>query len=280
MSLKSNSDSILITSLYVGCALLVLAYVNMYALFTYLNEAFGSSFIASAPFLAPLLIALLFIFYFLVLKNRTDQTKWRFVLPGIIILLCALAIPNPDFPVKRIHVTQYAILSVLVRYTMSYRIRGTELLVYSIIFTTILGIHDEFLQGIHERRTYGLRDMAVNGLSAAGSGLVLHGLGIFSGEEDREQRKRTYTADALYLSMLGFSLAALAFPLTTFRGQAMPLWPFLPLSAVLVYWSCLAFARETDNLGSNCHGLAAVSLAAFLFLLYPIIVHGLQVTFR
>lgn len=280
MNFKNIRDRILIISLYVSCGVLVIAYVNMYGLFTYLNKSLGSAFIARAPLILPLFIAALLILYFLMLRKKEVLLKWQYLLPGTLFLAAALTFPDPEIPVKRIHVTQYALLTVLVRYTMSYRLRGTELMIYSILFSAILGIHDEFLQGIHAKRTYGVRDMAVNGFSAIGSGMVLHGLGLFDNSTGSEEKKRTKRVYLMYLIVLALSLSALAIPLVGYLGKPMPVWPFLPLSATFVYWSCFILYQGTDSSESSAHGLMAISTIAFLFLLYPIIVNGLQVTFR
>ena len=280
MSSLSKSNRLRIISLYLACSAIVVVYVNMYGLFAYINKTFGKYFIAIVPILIPALFILLVAAYVVKFKKTKPILQWKYLVSGLVFLLVSLAFPDPDIPVKRIHVTEYALLSILVRYTMSYRYSGRALLTYSIIFTCILGIHDEFLQGIHFQRTYGLKDMAVNGLSAIGSGLILHGLGIF---DDRtltaDDERRAYRSNCFYLFLLCTSVIAAAVPLIGYLRQPLPLWPFLPIAAMIVYWSCFVLSEEKGAGNSRGHGVGAITTASFLFLLYPILVNAFQITF-
>ena len=259
---------------------MVVLYVNLYGLFAYVNKTFGKYFIAVVPILIPALIILLVTGYVVKVKKIQPILQWKFLVSGFLFLIISLAFPDPDIPVKRIHVTEYALLSFLVRYTMSFRYSGRALLTYSIIFTCILGIHDEFLQGIHSQRTYGLKDMVVNGLSAIGSGLILHGLGIFDGRAGAaDEESRAYSSNCFYLFLLCTSLIAAAVPLIGYLRQPLPLWPFLPIVAMIVYWSCFVLSEGKNTGDSRGHGIGAISTASFLFILYPILVNAFQITF-
>ena len=275
------SDKIRLLCLYTICGTVVVAFVNMYELFTYLRNMLGSSFMTTAPLVLPAaVISLLFLY---VVTSRKDEIRlrWIFLISGLIITAFALAFPDPEIPVKRIHVTEYALLSLLVRYTMSFRHKGAALLVYSIFFTSILGIHDEFLQGIHAKRTYGLKDMGVNILSAIGSGMILHGCGLFNNSSSmRNVNEASHVSSHFYLIILAISLATAAFPLIGYLGTAIPLWPFMPLAAAFVFWSCFVFVDTPKSSAHMDHGISAITMASLLFLLYPVITNVFQITFR
>ena len=282
MKVTIKRDRIRISGLYLACCILVVSYVNMYGLFAHLNKLLGSSFIATSPLIIPPLTILFVILYGIFVRSRskTVQFQWPLLGAGFILIGVALALPDPAYPVKRIHVTQYALLSALVRYTMSYRLSGSSLLIFSIVFGSVLGIHEEFLQGIHPKRTYGLRDMAVNILSVAGSGFVYHGLGIFIRKNDGSERSDIVRfADISRLIILMLALCALVIPVASYLGQPIPFWPFLPLAALLVYWTSFVYFYEAEESCSRGHGAKVISMMIFLFLLYPIVLNALQIPF-
>ena len=271
------------SGLYLACCLLVLSYVNMYGLFAYLNKLLGSSFIATSPIVIPPLIIIIVMLYgvFTGTRSKTVRFRWPLLGAGFILIGAALAFPDPTYPVKRIHVTQYALLSALVRYTMSYRLSGGSLLIFSILFGSVLGIHEEFLQGIHPQRTFGLRDIAVNILSVAGSGVIYHGLGVFARKDKGSERSDIVRMiDISHVIFLLLALCALVIPVASYLGQPIPFWPFLPLAALLVYWTSFVYFYEAKDVCSGGHGLKAVSMMIFLILLYPIFVNALQIPFR
>ena len=131
-----------------------------------LDACFLACFLAIAPLIA-------------VLSSALALTG---ALVAAVLRLCLLALLVSDmrYAVKRIHVVEYLFLSLVVRYGMSWKLQEKNLLLFSFLATAVFGVHDELLQGIHPLRTYGLRDMAVNGISAAGGALIWHGADLFS----------------------------------------------------------------------------------------------------
>jgi VanZ family protein len=264
--------------LYLSCALLVIAYANMYSVYRYISHALGDRFITLTPVILPILLLLWFL---TAASRRTSRGKlfieWRWLLPGLAFCIFALFIPDPRFGVKRIHVSEYLLLSLLVRYTMSHRLSGLPLLFFSCLFTAILGVHDEFLQGIHPNRTYGLRDMLVNGISGAGGAFIWHGLHLFTRNCRVGSDVQSGTIlHHLYLSWLVISVLAFIVPLTGYLYNFMPLWLILPLAASTVFWSCFLL---TDNSHLR-HGVSVLSYASFILLIYPAAVNGLQIPFH
>lgn len=266
-------DVVLLALLYLGCGLLVVAYVNFYPLYEHLVQYFGRSFISYASYV-PLVLILLSSSALFTL--RPFPVKWRWLLPGILLCIIALFIPDSAIAVKRIHVTEYLLLSLLARYTMSHRLTAGSLLLFSSLFPAVLGIHDEFLQGIHPSRTYGLRDMLVNAVAATGGSFIWHSLALFTANyRESTPGGKAGTIHLLYLCWLAVAILAMVVPLPVYRHSPLPFWPGLPLMAAIVFWLCLL--RQDDS--ELSHGIKAVSAAAFLLLIYPLVINSRQVSF-
>ncbi len=262
---------------HLGCGLLVIAFVHFYGLYQMVNERLGGGFLK----ISPLILPILFLGVLFSLRNRNTKLPPIRRLPVVLGLCCclgALAVPDPEIAVKRIHVMEYLLLSLYVRYTLSFRLSGMPLLLFSCLLSCLYGVHDELLQGLHPARTYGLRDMLVNGVSACGGGLVWHGLGLFAGRATGEAGKEVDRPwfGILHLAGLAAAVPAMAVPLIAHRHDSLPAWPFLPLAAAMVLWSCF----PAPDRSPIRHGLLSVHVVAFLFLLYPIAVNGLQIVFR
>ncbi|EKD37239.1 MAG: hypothetical protein ACD_75C01200G0001, partial [uncultured bacterium] len=101
---------------HLGCGLLVVVFVHFYSLYQLVNQKLGGSFLAISPVVLPVLLlaALFFLRY-----RATDNLSSIHRLPIILGLCCclgALAVPDPEIAVKRIHVMEYLLLSLYVRY--------------------------------------------------------------------------------------------------------------------------------------------------------------------
>jgi len=266
-------DVVLVAFLYLGCGLLIVAYVNFYPLYEHLVQHFGRSFISYASYV-PLVLMLLSGSTLFTL--RPFPVKWRWLLPGISLCIAALFIPDSAIAVKRIHVTEYLLLSLLARYTMSHRLTGGPLLLFSSIFPAVLGVHDEFLQGIHPSRTYGLRDMLVNAVAATGGSFIWHSLALFTANYRKSTPgRKAKTVHLFYLGWLAVAIPAMVVPLPAYRHSPIPFWPCLPLMAAIVFWVC--HLRQDDS--ELSHGIKAVSAAAFLLLIYPLVINSRQISF-
>lgn len=274
-----RKDTVQIIAGYALCALLVLLYVNMFPVWKYVSTWWGNGIFLVLPILA-LVFLLGGAFLMLGLLHSRSGTpamsgkritrKWLPVSLGLLLCLIGLAIPDPAFPVKRIHVAEYLLLALAARAVMSLRMQGLALLFYSALFAAVLGIHDEFLQGLHPARTYGLNDMTVNGFGALGGALIWHGAGLFSTPEQTRgvaDNEASPAAERIYLGWLVFSLGALIVPLFFFRGFALPLWPSLPLFGAMVFFA-IYLPRFSP---ASLHGLGALSAAAGALVIYPLL---------
>lgn len=262
---------------YSSSILLVLFYLNMFPVVKYIVRHWGTTPVLILPLLITA-IALVVIFYFF-LKARKGKQDHVIIIPiilGITICLVALAVPDPEAPVKRIHVIEYMLLSLLIRYTMSVRLQGFALLIFSVFFASLLGVHDELLQGLHPLRTYGIRDILVNALGSAGGGLIWHGFKLF------ENKGKTYDKTLsppgfiyFYLAWLFCSVITFFIPLYSFREKLLPLWPAFPLIVSLI----LFIATKPKLLSPFSHGIRAVSYASFAMLSYLIVARLFHIRF-
>ncbi len=257
-----------LTVLYLGSALLVIFYVNLFPVLEIVFRLFGDTFIKGATIGIPTLaVGGLLLYFGTSSRKSTPQIHWISVIFGLAICLSALLIPDPKISIKRIHVSEYLLLSLFVRYIMSHKMQAGSLLFFSSFFTVILGIHDEFLQGLHPQRTYGLRDMVVNGVAGAGGGLVWYGFNLFSrNAANPPPSKERGTIHFVYLILLSLTLLIFVTQLHSFPSPAIPLWPCLPLLATSFF-----YFLQVRNIDSGwSHGLMVISYSSFFLLLYPL----------
>lgn len=278
MSMQKHRQTLISALLYLCCVLLVTIFVHLFSLFTLLKDLFGSNFINWSPIILPILF-LIFLLTKTTGRNRQRDNKvnWLVVISGIIFASFALFIPDPNFAVKRIHVFEYLLLSLLARYTMSYKLQGKDLFVFSSLFSVLLGLHDEFLQGLHPARTYGLRDMAVNGCSSIAGNMIWHGLRLYNSHSYSSHQTRTISPlISVYLLWLVISVLLLAVPVSGYLHSNIPFWTTLPLLASLAIG--VIYRSSVDTIPIY-HGLQVVSYTAFLFLTYPLVTNILKITF-
>jgi hypothetical protein len=202
-------------------------------------------------------------------QNARSTVKKSVLIAGLVFCTIALVIPDPQFPVKRIHVAEYILLSLVVRFAMSAKLQGAPLLFFSACFASVLGVHDELLQGWHPSRTYGLRDITVNTLASFGGALIWHEMKIFSWGKSLfdKQTLSSKNSSSVYLVWLISGVVVFVLPLVLYRGGTIPYWPAMPLIGTIVY-----FSLYQDQFATSWkHGIAALSVVSFALILYPII---------
>lgn len=263
---------------YTVCMILLLLYVNMFPVWKFFSTRWGAEvFILMPVGVSVCTIIVIVGLSCLLQKNTRVSVRKLPIIIGILLCLLALLIPDPQFPVKRIHVAEYVLLSLMVRWTMSLRLKGLELLIFSAFFVSLLGVHDELLQGLHPARTYGLRDMAVNTLSGFGGALIWHGLHFFT-SKSLPSSPKDFSKDRLSILYVGWLLiCVLAFilPVVLYRGGAIPFWPAMPLIGAMV----LFYLNADQCMASWKHGVGALSVASFALIIYPIVTHGEALVF-
>lgn len=261
-----------IVSGYLLSLLLVPVYVSMFPVWQLVNAHLPEKVIAGLPVALTLgvLIALCLFFS----RRHGGAPFGRTALVAGIGLCCiALLLPEAHLPAKKIHVVEYLFLSLVVRFAMAPRLQGYVLLVCSACFTTLLGIHDEFLQGLHPARTYGLSDMLVNTLSGCGGSLIWHACALFQRPLSPE---RSDPADAgsgripLYLLWLLAGVLALVVPAFWYRNAVIPLWTMPPLIGA-VGGAGLWLHRFPP---AWRHGIIAAGSISLPLNLYPLLTNG------
>lgn len=248
---------------YLLCLLLVPVYVNMFPLWKHLSTLYGDTLFI----ILPPLVLFVFLGCILLYRLRSEEAASPIdrALVGWGVLICCLGLlsTDPEFPVKRVHVFEYAFLCLLARYAMSHYLQGLPLFYFSACFAALLGVHDEFLQGLHPARTYGLSDMAVNLLGSFGGGLIWHGLRLFVNKKNSS----IATVDLCFLGWLFVSVLMLIWPAWLYRGLVVELWVALPLLAAPVYY----FIYRQKFTGDVLHGTTAVGAAAVSLTVYPLL---------
>ncbi len=263
--------------LYLLCGLIVLGYVHLFSVWAWLNERITGWVMDLLPIVVTLavLVGLAYTAVRISRAGRAISRPWIF--GGAALCLLALMIPDARYAVKRIHVVEYLCLSLLVRYTLSFRLQGFSLLFFSFFVTALFGIHDELLQGILPSRTYGLRDMTVNAVSAAGGAAIWYGLALFRRHGvGQNQNGGSRVVTICYLVWLAMAVLALVVPLPAYRYEPVPWWPMLPLGVtILVY-----FLSAPDFINSMRHGIVLVGCLSFFMLCYPLLINTGLVLFQ
>ena len=255
---------------YIASAALVLVYVNMFPLWKHLSSKWEREVFVIVPILLGFgIIAIVCILFYRRLQSAPLSVGKGGLAIGIFLCLIALTVPDPQFPVKRIHVAEYMLLSLVVRFTMSFKLHGLPLLLFSACFASLLGVHDELLQGLHPSRTYGLRDLLVNTLASFSGAMIWHNLQLFSwttSSSDKQTATSKITS-LMYLVWLITTVLVFVLPLILYRGSTIPYWPAMPLIGAIVY-----FGLYRDHFAMSWkHGIGALSVVSFALILYPIV---------
>jgi len=189
-------------------ALLVIAYVNTFELWAVLVRSIGPEQAALAP-VTTLALGVGLAGWWIVAHRGAIGIRPAWLIAGVALALLGLALTDPAYPAKRIHVPQYLLLALVLRRALSDHIGGTILTAATILVTLIFGIHDEMLQGLHPSRTYGLRDILVNTTGGASGALLAAGMGLWRGSSG------PFHLPARIWTALAFQSAALIFLVVT-----------------------------------------------------------------
>src|SRR3954453_14448924 len=166
--------------LYPVAALLVIAYVNTFELWALLVRSIGPEQAALVP-VATLAAGLGLTGWWIILHRGTIRMRPVLLITALALAALGLALTDPSYPAKRIHVPQYLLLALVLRRALSDHVGGTALNAATIVVTLVFGIHDEMLQGLHPSRTYGLRDILVNATAGASGAFLAAGMELWRG---------------------------------------------------------------------------------------------------
>ncbi len=213
--------------------LLMLCFVQGYPIWAYLYRSTSSSLLIILP-IAAALICILVLFTLFAKHGIQRSTLW--LVPVILFIGIGLYLPDAAVPSKRIHVAQYMMLAILVRKALSFRHGGVALLIWTLLVTAILGIHDEILQGLHVQRYYGLRDMVVNLFGALSGAVLGYMLGMF--EQNAEGVTTVSITFGEYAGVLFLTASVVAWvvSLQSYLGTNLPIVTTAPLIIVISAW--------------------------------------------
>lgn len=253
------------------CFLLVMGYVNMFQFWAWLSSAMGHGLLTKLlPILVTLVVLLFIAVRFIQRVNRGYRIEFVFLGLGIVAAFLALAIPDPDVPIKRIHVAEYIVLAFVVRYVLSHRLQGVQLLMFTALVTALYGVHDEMLQGLHPLRYYGWRDMTVNAMAGLSGAMLAHGLLCFARPEVNSTGEISRITPGRIV-LFGCLLAAVVWQvayLFLYRDDIRVLLAIMPVAV------CAGLVggmdRETVLSSLAHHGLQAVYWLSLGLLAYPL----------
>lgn len=275
-----NCSGLCLFFMYLACYLLVVFYVNMYQSWAWVYRQIGPGILVKLLPIAGTLVVLAGIIYCFARRVNNDlQIKYIFLGLGIVVAFFALAIPDPNIPIKRIHVAEYIILSFAVRYALSKRMSGAGLTFFTVLVTMLYGIHDEMLQGLHSLRFYGWRDMIVNAVAGLSGALMGHGLLSFENEKTFDFKGKfslTMSVMAVYALLL-VSVVFHAYMLYQQRGSDFSYIRMLPLAGMCA----LAWKINPDVIfdSRKNNGLQSVFWLSFGFLVYPLAANIFSIEF-
>ena len=210
---------------------IVYGFVNTFVLWRAFGNMFGGGVRDALPWIVVAVIGLaggLFLWR----RMRVAKISWLFLLPAILVAVIGLSITDPAFPGKRIHVPQYFVLALFVWLALPVRLRTSATPFLTLVATALFGIHDEFLQGFHPSRTFGLRDMTVN-LCGASSGIFAL-LALSDSRPWRTWRATAFRTDkgvVMALAACVFGACLLAWAATGYRNDLLPYWVVFPVLA-------------------------------------------------
>jgi hypothetical protein len=268
--------------LYPMAALLVVAYVNTFEIWAILVTWIGQSQAALVPF-ATLGIGLALAGWWIFRRRAAIRLSPTLLIIGVALALLGLALTDPAYPAKRIHVPQYLLLALVLRRALSDHVGGATLTAATILVTLVFGIHDEMLQGLHPNRSYGLRDMLVNGTAGASGALMAAGAGLRRGISSPAGipaggRSAPAIIPAILLAIQAAALIFLVFTLTHFTEVPPPAWTGAPLAVGgtgLLAW--IRFGSPSPGVRHICTVFAWITLP---FALYPVMPHVSPLVFH
>lgn len=249
---------------------LVFLFVNAFTVWQALGAVVGVGMRDVLPWIAAAVLAVA-VAAALLRKPARSTIDWRWLAAAAALAALGLAIPDPAFPGKRVHVVQYFILACVVWQAVPARHRTPAGIALTLLAVALYGVHDEFLQGFHPRRTFGIPDMTVN-LCGAASGICTL-LAMAGGPRASRGRGESAALTDPMAAMIAASGAAVgvclfAWAATHYRHDLIPYWSVLPALAG-AFW--VALVAERTPCPGDRNALRAVSAICALFVVYPLL---------
>ncbi len=177
MSLQNATPAVKRFLLWAVVAAYLAALPEAIVVYRQMAANFPARFMSSMPVLIS--VCLLFVYLLMTLKSRNQPGVYLSLVPCILIFVIVRSYQPCNN--KLIHVPEYVLLTWLVYIAMSPDYDGKEMLLVVFVFSSLLGVVDEIIQGIHPGRFYGGKDMITNSLAALIGVLTIRGLKDFDG---------------------------------------------------------------------------------------------------
>jgi len=133
---------------------------------------FSATTARQVPFAIILLLGLVYLAA--IVKMKKGIKALVLLVPCTIIVYVFMVLePNPN---KHVHIPEYIVMAWLLFEALSLDYKGKGMLVLVFICSSLLGIVDELLQGVHPQRFYGWQDMVMNSAATVIGILTLAGL--------------------------------------------------------------------------------------------------------
>ena len=127
-----------------------------------INQLFSPQIATNVPLI---LIILLALFYAIVCVKHDSAIRCILILAvsALIVFFIMKFETNTN---KYIHIPEYVLITWLLFQALALDYKGRGIFLLILICATMLGIVDEILQGIHLQRTYGWKDMIIDGAAS------------------------------------------------------------------------------------------------------------------
>ena len=214
---------------YTSAFILTACYPHSFVLWQALSQRLNDKVSTALPILITTATVAATLVFFIRKKNlRAPGTSpWPYLIGGVLIAILGVFATDPGFPAKRIHIPQYIVLALIVQRALSFDLPVRAILPATLLLTTLLGVHDELMQGLNTQRTFGLRDIGVNSLGALSGALL--GAGFYRAEKPKRPNLDGRTLFGAAILTLATSLMLL--PLEYLRDAPIPLWTIAPIAA-------------------------------------------------
>ena len=253
-------------------AALMVVFMQTIGLWRWLTDELGKTGAVLVPFVVAVIVfgtALAVRLY----TGHSLRPRWSYLIVAALVSAIALYIPDPQFPAKRIHVAEFMLLAFVIRRGFCRWTSGIRLIALTAASGTVLGAHDELIQGLHPDRYFGHRDILVDGLAAVAGALAGHGLKLY---DNIPKRNVDWVFPSWWaLAVVAVGLIAFLYPLPEFRKIPLPLWTLVPLSITALMWYLL---DRTPRLVGDPASITV--WLVFFMISYPVLTHTTPVGFQ
>lgn len=239
-------------------------YANAYSGWAFFTTQLG----ATANYIPIILVVLMLASAIPIIKNSKNELKKRWLLAGIVCVVIALILPQSTAPAKRIHVAEYAFLSLIVFTLQRQKLAGLQLIGFSVTITLLYGAHDEMIQGLLPTRSFGFKDILVDGLSGLGGVCMAYAITNRSPQTSIIDKRSVALVSNKWLFIAATILTFQILGISLVQDKQTILWAiFYAISVLCVYGFSLykvAWLWEVNRSGMIVISSLALSLLLYL----------------